>query len=80
MKPSISLADGDVEAHDRYAKSAGLPSRWAAIQRAIGCGRVPSTWTQGPPKCGRRWRRPDQTDELSDRLSGVGGGGQRCPF
>ena len=35
MKLSISLSAGDVEALDRYAKSAGLPSRSAAVQRAI---------------------------------------------
>jgi hypothetical protein len=35
VKLSISLSDGDVEALDRYAKSAGLPSRSAAIRIAI---------------------------------------------
>jgi Arc/MetJ-type ribon-helix-helix transcriptional regulator len=35
MKLSISLPQKDVEALDRYAKSAGVPSRSAAIQRAI---------------------------------------------
>lgn len=35
MKLSISLPDEDVEALDRYAKSAGVSSRSAAIQRAI---------------------------------------------
>ena len=32
---SISLPEEDVAALDRYAESAGIPSRSAAIQRAI---------------------------------------------
>ncbi len=35
MKLSISLPEEDVAALDRYAESAGIPSRSAAIQRAI---------------------------------------------
>ncbi len=35
MKLSISLSDDEVAALDKYAQAAGLPSRSAAIQRAI---------------------------------------------
>ncbi len=35
MKLSISLSDEEVEALDKYAQAAGLPSRSAAIQQAI---------------------------------------------
>ena len=35
MKRSISLSDEEVEALDKYARAAGLPSRSAAIQQAI---------------------------------------------
>jgi predicted transcriptional regulator len=35
MKLSISLSDEEVEALDKYARAAGLPSRSAAIQQAI---------------------------------------------
>ena len=35
MKLSISLSDEDVAALDRYVLAAGIPSRSAAIQRAI---------------------------------------------
>ena len=35
MKLSISLPDEDVAALDRYARTAGIPSRSAAVQRAI---------------------------------------------
>lgn len=35
MKLSISLSDEDVAALDRYVHAAGVPSRSAAIQRAI---------------------------------------------
>lgn len=35
MKLSVSLSEDDVAALDKYARSAGLPSRSAAIQRAI---------------------------------------------
>ncbi len=35
MKLSISLPEEDVAALDRYAESVGIPSRSAAIQRAI---------------------------------------------
>ncbi|MFC7485345.1 ribbon-helix-helix domain-containing protein [Knoellia sp. CPCC 206453] len=35
MKLSISLSDDDVAALDRYVEAAGVPSRSAAIQRAI---------------------------------------------
>ena len=35
MKLSISLSDEDVAALDRYVLAAGVPSRSAAIQRAI---------------------------------------------
>ena len=35
MKLSVSLSDEDVAALDRYMRAAGVPSRSAAIQRAI---------------------------------------------
>ncbi|GAA6525876.1 ribbon-helix-helix domain-containing protein [Intrasporangium sp. DVR] len=35
MKLSISLPEEDVAVLDRYARAAGIPSRSAAIQRAI---------------------------------------------
>ena len=35
MKISVSLPAADVEALDRYAKSAGLPSRSSAVHHAI---------------------------------------------
>lgn len=35
MKLSISLSDDDVAALDLYVEAAGVPSRSAAIQRAI---------------------------------------------
>lgn len=35
MKLSISLSEEDVAALDRYVQEAGVPSRSAAIQRAI---------------------------------------------
>ena len=35
MKLSISLPEEDVAALDRYVRAAGIPSRSAAIQRAI---------------------------------------------
>jgi Arc/MetJ-type ribon-helix-helix transcriptional regulator len=36
MKLSISLSDEDVEFLDAYAKSKQLPSRSAAVKRAVG--------------------------------------------
>ena len=41
MKLSISLPDEDVEALDAYARSAGLPTRSAALRRAIRLLRLP---------------------------------------
>ena len=35
MKLSVSLADDDVEFLDAYARSRGIPSRSAALQRAV---------------------------------------------
>ena len=35
MKLSISLSEADVAALDDYLRSSGLPSRSAAVQRAI---------------------------------------------
>lgn len=35
VKLSISLSEGEVAALDAYARTAGLPSRSAAIQQAI---------------------------------------------
>ncbi|WP_337063128.1 ribbon-helix-helix domain-containing protein [Kineococcus sp. G2] len=35
MKLSISLSDADVAALDEHVRQAGLPSRSAAIQRAV---------------------------------------------
>ena len=35
MKLSISLSDADVAALDTYLRESGLPSRSAAVQRAI---------------------------------------------
>lgn len=35
MKLSVSLPDADVDTLDSYARTAGLPSRSAAIQHAI---------------------------------------------
>jgi Arc/MetJ-type ribon-helix-helix transcriptional regulator len=35
MKLSISLSEAEVAALDTYARAAGLPSRSAAVQRAI---------------------------------------------
>lgn len=35
MKLSISLSDEDLAVLDEYARAAGLPSRSAAVQRAI---------------------------------------------
>jgi len=35
MKLSVSLPDDDVAALDEYVRSTGLPSRSAALQRAI---------------------------------------------
>ena len=35
MKISISLSDDDLAVLDEYARAAGLPSRSAAVQRAI---------------------------------------------
>ena len=35
MKLSVSLADSDVAFLDEYAREAGLPSRSAAMQRAV---------------------------------------------
>ncbi len=35
MKVSISVSEEDLAVLDRYAKAAGLPSRSAAIQKAI---------------------------------------------
>ena len=35
MKLSISLSDADLAVLDEYARAAGLPSRSAAVQRAI---------------------------------------------
>lgn len=35
MKVSVSLADEDVEFLDAYARSRGMPSRSAVVQRAV---------------------------------------------
>lgn len=35
MKLSVSLSDDDAAALDEYVRSTGLPSRSAAVQRAI---------------------------------------------
>jgi Arc/MetJ-type ribon-helix-helix transcriptional regulator len=35
MKVSLSLADEDVEFLDAYARSRGIPSRSAVVQRAV---------------------------------------------
>jgi len=42
MKLSISLSDEDVEVLDAYVIRAGLPSRSAAVQRAIRMLRYPT--------------------------------------
>lgn len=36
MKLSVSLSEGDVERLDAYVRAAGLSSRSAGVQRAIG--------------------------------------------
>jgi Arc/MetJ-type ribon-helix-helix transcriptional regulator len=42
MKLSVSLSDEDVRVLDAYVKRAGLPSRSAAVQRAIRMLRHPA--------------------------------------
>ena len=42
MKLSVSLSDEDVRVLDAYVKRAGLPSRSAAVQRAIRMLRYPA--------------------------------------
>ena len=42
MKLSVSLSDEDVRVLDAYVKQAGLPSRSAAVQRAIRMLRYPA--------------------------------------
>lgn len=41
MKLSVSLPDEDVAILDEFARSAGLPSRSAAVHRAVGMLRLP---------------------------------------
>jgi Arc/MetJ-type ribon-helix-helix transcriptional regulator len=41
MKLSISLPEEDVAALDEYARACGLPSRSAAVRRAVGLLRHP---------------------------------------
>ena len=41
MKLSVSLSDDDVAALDEYARTAGLPSRSAALQHAVHLLRTP---------------------------------------
>lgn len=41
MKLSVSLSDEDVAVLDEYVKRAGLPSRSAAVQRAVQMLRYP---------------------------------------
>lgn len=41
MKLSISLANEDVELLDEYARTAGLPSRSAAVHHAVRMLRLP---------------------------------------
>jgi Arc/MetJ-type ribon-helix-helix transcriptional regulator len=42
MKLSVSLSEEDVRVLDAYVKQAGLPSRSAAVQRAIRMLRYPA--------------------------------------
>lgn len=42
MKLSVSLSDDDVRVLDEYVKRTGLPSRSAAVQRAIRMLRYPA--------------------------------------
>ncbi|HEY7010689.1 MAG TPA: ribbon-helix-helix domain-containing protein [Jatrophihabitantaceae bacterium] len=41
MKVSVSLSDDDVALIDEFARSTGLPSRFAAVQHAIRLLRLP---------------------------------------
>lgn len=41
VKLSVSLSDSDVEVLDDYVRTAGLPSRSAAVQRAVRLLRYP---------------------------------------
>lgn len=42
MKLSVSLPEGDIAVLDQYARSVGLPSRSAALRRAIAMLRLPT--------------------------------------
>ena len=69
MKLSVSLSEDDVRVLDAYVKRTGLPSRSAAVQRAIGMLRYPTleqdygdAWAEWSPNGeGDVWE--DSTDD-----------------
>ncbi len=70
MELSVSLPDEDVEFLDEYARSAGIPSRSAVVQRAVGLLRA----AELGPAYAEAWEEWEASPEaeLWDRVSADG--------
>jgi Arc/MetJ-type ribon-helix-helix transcriptional regulator len=65
MKLSVSLSEDDVRVLDAYVERAGLPSRSAAVQRAIGMLRYP-TLEQDYGNAWAEWSTNGESDLWED--------------
>jgi Arc/MetJ-type ribon-helix-helix transcriptional regulator len=65
MKLSVSLSEDDVRVLDAYVKRAGLPSRSAAVQRAIRLLRYP-TLEQDYGNAWAEWSTAGESDVWED--------------
>ncbi len=70
MKLSVSLSEEDVRVLDEYMKRTGLPSRSAAVQRAICMLRYPSL-EEDYGKAWAEWSTAGE-DDVWDRATGDG--------
>lgn len=70
MKLSVSLSDDDVALLDEYARTAGLPSRSAAVARAVHLLRT-ADLEQDYRAAFSEWHASGQRDDW-DRVSGDG--------
>lgn len=72
MKLSVSLSEDDVRVLDAYIKSTGLPSRSAAVQRAIRMLRYPAL-EQDYRDAWAEWSSAEESD-VWDNATGDGFG------
>lgn len=68
MKLSVSLPDEDVALLDEYARTAGLPSRSAALQRAVRMLRLPDL-EQDYAAAWQEWSHAGDGDDWSSTVA-----------